>query len=168
MTEYFIKFVSYVFGTILCFVVPAFFMITHSESVAQDFIQARTVEFVDKGRVTGEITMDSYKEYLGDVYSLGEYNVEMDHYSVKAYPKYNAAMSGYDGYEYEHNIYTIEEIADDVVVDGEHLMKNGDYLTVKVTADPSRLASARFRSFLGMDEAGTKTIVEYGAEVEHD
>lgn len=168
MTEYFSKFIAIICGIFITFILPSFFLITHKEAIAKDYIKAKSVEFIDKGRVLGKIDEDSISEYLSSVYSLGEYDIEIDHYSKKAYPKYNEDFSSFFGYTYESTLYTLDEILDKVADENEYPMKNGDFLTVRVTINPSKLYSSKLKDMLGLSEVNKKTIVEYGAEVEHD
>jgi len=194
MSEAFSRFLANMMAIIVCFIAPSFLVLMQMRSTIQDKMQNAVVEFVDNARVEGEIRPEEYSELANTIYKHTGYDLEIRYYSKKAFPKFkmddskenfvdkngnitldaNSMVS--EGYLYDYELYTLDEITDamyyrvengtKVNISEPYKMKEGDYLAVTITRDTGNQMNA-LKSFFGLYDA-KQEIVNYGAEVENN
>lgn len=134
MGDTLITVVAIFLAAILMFVFPLMSVSDRSDDISQLSVQASTVEFVDKVRTTGKLTMDDYSKFVQTISSTGNsYGVEMEIKVLDENPGKKAAQGSVDkiGENVYYTMYT-SQILDELESNKKKALKEGDIFTVNV------------------------------------
>ncbi|MFR8104357.1 MAG: hypothetical protein ACLU8F_04670 [Clostridia bacterium] len=134
MGDTLITVVAIFLAAILMFVFPLMSVSDRSDDISQLSVQASTVEFVDKVRTTGKLTMDDYSKFVQTISSTGNsYDVEMEIKVLDENPGKKAAQGSVDkiGENVYYTMYT-SQILDELESNKKKALKEGDIFTVNV------------------------------------
>ena len=134
MGDTLITVVAIFLAAILMFVFPLMSVSDRSDDISQLSVQASTVEFVDKVRTTGKLTMDDYSKFVQTISSTGNsYDVEMEIKVLNENPGKKAAQGSVDkiGENVYYTMYT-SQILDELESNKKKALKEGDIFTVNV------------------------------------
>lgn len=124
-------------AAILMFVFPLMSVSERNDDVAQLAVQTATVEFVDKVRTTGKLTLDDYTSYLRTVSATGNsYDVDLEikfideNVGVKT-TQVNVDKIGENVYYTKYTAQIMDELENDAT--GNRIkLKEGDIVSVSV------------------------------------
>ena len=138
-------------AAVLMFVFPLMSVSERSDDISQLSVQASTVEFVDKVRSTGKLTLDDYSKFVETLGSTGNtYDVEMELKVLDENPGKKAAQGSVDkiGENVYYTMYT-SQIMDELSngsKNGKKTLKEGDIFTVNVK-NTNKTISQLLRNF---------------------
>lgn len=134
MGDSFIIIIAIFLAAILMFVFPLMSLSERTDDVSQLAVQTATIEYVDKIRTTGKITVDDYEKYLSTITATGNsFEVEMLVQELDENPgqKTTQADTTKIGENLYYNKYTTQ-IEKDLDSKGRVTLKEGDIVSITV------------------------------------
>ena len=134
MSDSFITIIAIFSAAILMFIFPLMSMADRTDDISELTVKNATIEFVDKVKNTGKLTIDSYNEFISTLSSTGNtYDIDMQIHHLDENPGVKVTQADVTkiGENLYYNEYTsqIEERLDN---DKRISLKEGDIF--KVTA----------------------------------
>ena len=122
-------------AAILMFIFPLMSTSDRTDDITTQAVESATTDFVDEIRSTGQITQDSYDNFVQTLSSTGNsYEVEMEVQVLDDNPRKKVTEAEYTkvGENYYYSEYTTQ-ILDEINSDaGAMYLKQGDMVTVSV------------------------------------
>ena len=135
MSDTVVTVIAIFLAAILMFIFPLMSTSERTDDITTQAIDAATTDFVDEIRSTGQITQDSYDNFVQTISSTGNsYEVEMEVQVLDDNPGKKVTEAEYTkvGENYYYSKYTtqiLEEVNSDA---GAMYLKQGDMVTVSV------------------------------------
>ena len=135
MSDTVVTVIAIFLAAILMFIFPLMSTSDRTDDITTQAIDAATTDFVDEIRSTGQITQDSYDNFVQTISSTGNsYEVEMEVQVLDDNPGKKVTEAEYTkvGENYYYSKYTtqiLEEVNSDA---GAMYLKQGDMVTVSV------------------------------------
>lgn len=149
MGDTLITVVAIALAAVLMFVFPLMSVSDRSDDVAQLAVQNSTVEYVDKIRSTGKITLEDYNKFVQAINATGSsFDVEMELKCLDENPGKKAAQTSIEkiGENVYYTIYTSQIM--DLIKDGKTLaLKEGDIISVSIKNTNSTVAQLLRNAF---------------------
>lgn len=132
MSDTFITMVTVVLALIIMFVFPLIFIGNQSEIITGDDIKTLADNFVNQVSVEGKLTANNYYEFLQKLNATGNtYNVSLEIQILDNSNLTNADNIYLVGENMHYSVFT-SEIEDEINTYGEYILKQGDYIKVKI------------------------------------
>lgn len=148
MDENYGKVFTYIVGIIFILIVPVMLIAQKMDNVVQTYVDNAAIEFIDKARVTGYISKDSYLEFTEQLNNTTYlYDVKVEHYSKQAIPIYNnTTFTGNYNIDY---VVSYDKEIEETLFDNDlnYNMKNGDYIKVIIKNKDKTLGSKLYSFF---------------------
>lgn len=167
MGDTLITIVAIVLAAVLMFVFPLMSVSDRSDDVAQLAVQNSTVEYVDKIRSTGKITLEDYNKFVQTINATGSsFEVEMELKVLDENPGKKAAQTSVEkiGENVYYTMYTsqIMELINPnptTTPNGKTLaLKEGDIISVSVKNTNSTVAQLLRNAFYKVTGSDTYQI----------
>jgi len=146
---------------ILMFVFPLMTIADRNDDIAQQAVQKKTVEFVDKERNVGSITQSDLNEYKEEIGALGHtFNVELEVKKMddNVGKKSEWTTSSVVGENVYYSVFT-DTIENEVYgSSGKYTMKEGDILSVSAVNTDVTIAQSLRNVFYAIAGKGTYQI----------
>ena len=150
MNDTLVTIIAIFIAAILMFVFPLMTIADRNDDVAQQAVQQKTVEFVDKERNVGSITQSDLSDYKEQIASLGHtFNVDME---VK---KMDDSVVGENVY---YSVYTDTIESQVYGSSGKYTLKEGDIFSATATNTDVTIAQSLRNAFYAIAGKGTYQI----------
>lgn len=155
-----LSYMLYAFTIILIVIV----MLTRMDGVLDSYITNKATSFVDTCRTTGRIEPEIYEKFAQNVYSVGNYSIEISH---------GRKIGLWDEEEnkptVEYNEVYTSQILDYMYPDEEdvsypYAMNNGDILSIKITKKGNGLGGSLLSVLVG-NAAEPTIVVNYSGTI---
>lgn len=148
MDESYGKVFTYIIGIIFVLIVPVMLIAQKMDNVVQSYVDNAAIEFIDKSRVTGYISEDSYLEFMDQLNKTTYiYDVKVVHYTKQAIPIYDDTVFTGD-YKVDYVACYDKEIEETLFdKDLDYKMKNGDYIKVTIKNKDRTLGTKLYSFF---------------------
>lgn len=161
--EVYSKLVSYFIAAIAMFIVPIIIINVRLNASVQDYVQDKTVEFVDSCRATGYISPENYKLLNKKLGSFGAYQIKLTHEKLLSYADETQKGAYSDHYMYITNDEILEYMYPETGADRNYYMKQDDRIIVNVKSLNQTLGGKYLFAFTGLTEQ--PIAVNYGGLV---
>ena len=134
MSDSFITIIAIFLAAILMFIFPLMSMADRTDDISELTVKNATIEFVDKVKNTGKLTIDSYNEFISTLSSTGNtYDIEMQIQHIDENPGVKVTQADVTkiGENLYYNEYT-SQIEERLHNDKRIALKEGDIFSVTV------------------------------------
>lgn len=134
MGDSLITIIAIFLAAILMFIFPLMSLSERTDNISQLAVQTATIEYVDKVRTTGKMTVEDYERYLSSIVATGNsFEVEMLIQQLDENPgvKTTQAETTKIGENLYYNKYT-SQIENELSSKGRVTLKEGDIVSVTV------------------------------------
>ena len=161
MNDTLVTIIAIFIEAILMFVFPLMTIADRNDDVAQQAVQQKTVEFVDKERNVGAITQEDLSEYKEQIASLGHsFNVDIEVKKIddNVGKKTTWTTSTVVGENVYYSVYT--DTVENAVYgsSGKYTLKEGDIISVTATNTDVTIAQSLRNAFYAIAGKGTYQI----------
>ena len=160
MNDTLVTIIAIFIAAILMFVFPLMTIADRNDDVAQQAVQQKTVEFVDKERNVGAITQSDLSEYKEQIAALGHsFNVDIEVKKIddNVGKKTTWTTSTTVGEYVYYSVYT-DTIEEQVYSKGKYTLKEGDIVSVTATNTDVTIAQSLRNAFYAIAGKGTYQI----------
>jgi hypothetical protein len=161
MNDTLVTIIAIFIAAILMFVFPLMTIADRNDDVAQQAVQQKTVEFVDKERNVGAITQSDLSEYKEEIAALGHsFNVDIEVKKIddNVGKKTTWTTSTTVGENVYYSVYT-DTIEEQVYgPSGKYTLKEGDIISVTATNTDVTIAQSLRNAFYAIAGKGTYQI----------
>ena len=160
MNDTLVTIIAIFIAAILMFVFPLMTIADRNDDVAQQAVQQKTVEFVDKERNVGAITQSDLSEYKEQIAALGHsFNVDIEVKKIddNVGKKTTWTTSTTVGENVYYSVYT-DTIEEQVYSKGKYTLKEGDIVSVTATNTDVTNAQSLRNAFYAIAGKGTYQI----------
>lgn len=151
MGDSLITIIAIFLAAILMFIFPLMSLSERTDDISQLAVQTATIEFVDKIKTTGKMTLEDYEKFLGTITATGNsFEVEMLIQQLDENPgvKTTQAETTKIGENLYYNVYT-SQIESELASRGRKTLKEGDIVSITVKNTNKTIAQI-LRNFLYM------------------
>lgn len=161
MNDTLVTIIAIFIAAILMFVFPLMTIADRNDDVAQQAVQQKTVEFVDKERNVGAITQADLSEYKEQIAALGHsFNVDIEVKKIddNVGKKTTWTTSTVVGENVYYSVYT-DTVEEQVYgSSGKYTLKEGDIISVTATNTDVTIAQSLRNAFYAIAGKGTYQI----------
>ena len=161
MNDTLVTIIAIFIAAILMFVFPLMTIADRNDDIAQQAVQQRTVEFVDKARNVGAITQADLTEYKEKIASLGhtfKTDLEVKKLDDNVGKKTTWTTSTVVGENVYYSVYTDTIEAQVYGASGKYPAKEGDIICVTSVNDDVTIAQSLRNTFYAIAGKGTYQI----------
>lgn len=161
MNDTLVTIIAIFIAAILMFVFPLMTIADRNDDVAQQAVQQKTVEFVDKERNVGAILqadLDSYKEEIGSLGHSFNVDIEVKKMDDNVGKKTSWTTSSVVGENVYYSVFT-DTIENQVYgASGKYPLKEGDIISVSAVNTDITIAQSLRNVFYAISGKGTYQI----------
>ena len=161
MNDTLVTIIAIFIAAILMFVFPLMTIADRNDDVAQQAVQQKTVEFVDKERNVGSITQSDLSDYKEQIASLGHtFNVDMEVKKIddNVGKKSTWTTSSVVGENVYYSVYTDTIESQVYGSSGKYTLKEGDIFSATETNTDVTIAQSLRNAFYAIAGKGTYQI----------
>lgn len=161
MNDTLVTIIAIFIAAILMFVFPLMTIADRNDDIAQQAVQQKTVEFVDKERNVGAILgtdLDSYKQDIGSVGHAFNVDIEVKKMDDNVGKKTSWTTSSVVGENVYYSVYTDTIESQVYGASGKYPLKEGDIISVSATNTDVTIAQSLRNVFYAIAGKGTYQI----------
>lgn len=161
MNDTLVTIIAIFIAAILMFVFPLMTIADRNDDIAQQAVQQKTVEFVDKERNVGAILqadLDTYKQDIGSIGHSFNVDIEIKKMDDNVGKKTSWTTSSVVGENVYYSVYTDTVESQVYGSSGKYPLKEGDIISVSATNTDITIAQSLRNVFYAIAGKGTYQI----------